>query len=91
MLVSSLCLWKTVGALIRPRDDIQWFITRFMQNPAIKTLKAIREIHNEPHCQQVHMGKGVVVEGEWGEGVGVFSWRWHKQHCYMTVWDSVAY
>ena len=23
---------------------------------AIKTLKAIREIHNEPHQQQVHMG-----------------------------------
>lgn len=29
-----------------------------MQNPAIKTLKAIREIHNEPHQQQVHMGVG---------------------------------
>jgi len=27
-----------------------------MQNPAIKTLKAIRETHNEPHQQQVHMG-----------------------------------
>lgn len=27
-----------------------------MQNPAIKTLKAIREIQNEPHQQQVHMG-----------------------------------
>lgn len=28
-----------------------------MQNPAIKTLKAIREIHNEPYQQQqVHMG-----------------------------------
>lgn len=28
----------------------------FMQNPAIKTLKAIREIHNESHQQQVHTG-----------------------------------
>lgn len=27
-----------------------------MQNPAIKTLKAIRGIHNEPHQWQVHMG-----------------------------------
>lgn len=27
-----------------------------MQNPAIRTLKAIREIHNEPHQWQVHMG-----------------------------------
>jgi len=29
-----------------------------MQNHAIKTLKAIRVIHNEPHQQQVHMGRG---------------------------------
>lgn len=27
-----------------------------MQNPAIRTLKAIREIHNEAHQWQVHMG-----------------------------------
>lgn len=27
-----------------------------MQNPTIRTLKAIREIHNEPHQWQVHMG-----------------------------------
>lgn len=56
MLASSSCLRETVGTLIRHRDDIKLFITRSMQNPAIKTLKAIREIHNEPHQQQVHMG-----------------------------------
>ena len=56
MLASSSSLRETVGTLIRHRDDIELFITRSMQNPAIKTLKAIREIHNEPHQQQVHMG-----------------------------------
>lgn len=38
-----------------------------MQNPAIRTLKAIREIHNEPHQWQVHMGDwhSVMTQTTW--------------------------
>lgn len=58
-----------------------------MQNHAIKTLKAIRVIHNEPHQQQVHMGRGAGGGGGGGSG----SRRWHKQLCSMAVWDSAAH
>lgn len=54
--LSSPCLRETVGTLIRPGEDTELFITHSMQNPAIRTLKAIREIHNEAHQWQVHMG-----------------------------------
>ncbi len=50
-----------------------------MQNPAIKTLKAIREIHNEPHQQQVHVG------GWLSEMTQTTLLQ------YMTVWDSFAH